>query len=498
MLEERIRCRKLLEKLATPEVATASVKSGMNIASAGEFIRGCPSAFFKCLAERAKSGQVGNLNLWSASLFGHDVEGILAEAGALSRRLGSHGDPTLRKMINTGSVQCNDIRTEMLPYHVRCGTFGSLDLAVVDAVSITEEGFIVPSHVPVDISSYVEAARQVIVEIDCSLPLEIEGMYDHYLPALGPYMGEIPLYRVEQRIGTPYIPVQKEKISHIVVSELTKQGARSVGTDERSSRLAEHLIDFLQKEVREGRLPPNLYPIEIGLGNIADAIMKNLACSDFRDIEVFSAVIGDGVIDLIEAGRCRAATGTGLMVSDNGWEKFCRNINEFKKFLVMRPCEITNHPELIRRLRVIAINGAIEVDIYGHVNSSHVGGVSLVNGIGGSATFAANAHLSIFALLSTGKGGDISSIVPMVSHVDHSEHCVDVVVTDMGLADLRGLSPVERAEKIIRNCAHPDFRPLLNDYLERSRREAGGHEPHVLWEAFSFHQRLKQQKTMKI
>jgi len=283
----------------------------------------------------------------------------------------------------------------------------------------------------------------------------------------------------------------------VIVSGLAREGVRSVVPDERSARAAGHLLDFLEKEVREGRLPKNLYPIEIGLGSIADAIMKKLSFSDFEGVEVFSAVIGDSVLDLIDAGKCKAASGTAMLVSDDGWNKFCGRINDFKKFLILRPCEITNHPELIRRLRVIAINGAIEVDIYGHVNSSHVGGVSLVNGIGGAASFAANSHLSVFALFSTGRGGDVSSIVPMASHVDIPEHFVDVVVTDVGLADLRGLSPVERAELIIQNCAHPDFKPLLREYLEKSRREVGGHEPHILSEAFSFHTRLIEQKTMK-
>ena len=302
---------------------------------------------------------------------------------------------------------------------------------------------------------------------------------------------------MDQRIGTPYIPISQDKISCIVISNCEKKGAKPTASDERSDKLAEHLVEFLKKEVKDGRLPPNLYPIEIGLGSIADAIMKNLACRDFCNLEIFTAVVADGVIDLIDAGKCRAVSSCSMLVSDVGWAKFCSDIERFKKTLIIRPLEIIDHPETFRRLRVIAMNGAIEADIYGHINSSHIGGVCLVNGVGGSSVFASNAYVSIFTFFSTSNAGNVSAIVPMVSHVDSTEHFVDVIVTEIGLADLRGLSPVERAEAIIENCAHPDYRPLLREYFEKARKEVGGHEPHILEEAFSFHQRLKKQKTMK-
>ncbi|TKI78799.1 acetyl-CoA hydrolase, partial [Bacillus wiedmannii] len=103
-------------------------------------------------------------------------------------------------------------------------------------------------------------------------------------------------------------------------------------------------------------------------------------------------------------------------------------------------------------------NTALELDIYGNVNSTHVLGTKMMNGIGGSGDFARNARLAIFVTKSIAKGGNISSIVPFVSHVDHTEHDVDVIVTEQGYADLRGLAPRERVELIIENCVHPMYR----------------------------------------
>ena len=117
------------------------------------------------------------------------------------------------------------------------------------------------------------------------------------------------------------------------------------------------------------------------------------------------------------------------------------NLERYKDKLVLRPQEISNHPEVVRRLGIIGINTALEFDIYGNVNSTHVGGTKMMNGIGGSGDFARNAHLAIFVTKSIAKGGNISSVVPMVSHVDHTEHDVDILVTEQGLADLRGLAP---------------------------------------------------------
>jgi len=163
----------------------------------------------------------------------------------------------------------------------------------------------------------------------------------------------------------------------------------------------------------------------------------------------------------------------------------------------LRPQNISNAAEVIRRLGIIAINTAIECDIYGNVNSTHVYGTKMMNGIGGSGDFARNSYLCIFVTQAASKADNISHIVPMVSHVDHSEHDVDIIVTDYGLADLRGLAPRERAVRIIQNCSHPDYRPHLLDYFQRACLQ-GGHTPHLLNEALSWQARLIETGSMKI
>jgi succinyl-CoA:acetate CoA-transferase len=150
---------------------------------------------------------------------------------------------------------------------------------------------------------------------------------------------------------------------------------------------------------------------------------------------------------------------------------------------------------VIRRLGLIAINTALEADIYGNINSTHVGGTHMMNGIGGSGDFARNAYLSIFATKATAKAGRVSSIVPMVSHVDHTEHDVDIIVTELGLADLRGLAPRERADVIIDKCVAEPYKTMLREYVLEAKKR-GGQTPHVLEKAFSWHERYRETGSM--
>jgi acyl-CoA hydrolase len=148
----------------------------------------------------------------------------------------------------------------------------------------------------------------------------------------------------------------------------------------------------------------------------------------------------------------------------------------------------------VRRLGLISINTALEADIFGNINSTHIVGTKMMNGIGGSADFCRNAYLSVFTTPSIAKDGKISAIVPMVSHVDHSEHSVKILITECGVADLRGLAPIQRAEAIIENCVHPEYKKLLSDYLKLGIK---GHTPQHLEVCFAFHNAFNKTGDMR-
>ena len=274
---------------------------------------------------------------------------------------------------------------------------------------------------------------------------------------------------------------------------LTDSGDRSTAfkaPDENSKRIAGHVLEFLGWEVKKGRIPQSLLPLQSGVGNIANAMLYGLMEGPFEGMTAYTEVIQDGLVRLMESGKLLSASATAFSLSPDMVAELMPKIGDFRDKIVLRSQELSNNPGIIRRLGVLAMNGMIEADIYGNVNSTHIMGSSMMNGIGGSGDFASNGFMSIFMAPSTAQKGTISTIVPMVSHVDHTEHDVSVVVTEQGLADLRGLSPTQRARLMIENCSHPDYRGALKDYSERATRlSAAKHTPHMLTESLSWHSR---------
>lgn len=499
MLKDRIRNKELLKKVTTAERAAELVKDGMIIGTASSVFSSGPRVFFKALAERGKKGELKDVTMLSLSLLCREIDGALVEAGILKRRLGSITDDLIRKAINAGTVLGNDVRTEMVSHLIRSECCGKMDVAVVEAIGITEEGHIIPTNMLLEAANQVQKADIVIVEINTTLPKELEGIHDVYVMKRPPEQGPLCLHKLSDRIGTTYIPAGVDKISCIIESNLPHQSYpaafQAVGPG--GEKMAGFFLDFMREEVKKGRMPKNLLPIASGIGQASDGILRALAKSEFEDLEIFSPIVGDGVVGLIDAGKCRMVNGPVVFLSDEAGAKFREHIEEYKKKIIIRSIDVTHDPGIVRQIGGIALNNALEIDIYGHINSSHIGGTRLVNGVGGGGVYAINAYLSVFCIQSTGKKGDISSFVPMVTHVDHPEHFVDVIVTEQGLADIRCLSPVERARIIINNCAHPDYRPMLTDYLERAIKTVGGHEPQMLDEVFSWHKRLKETGSMK-
>jgi succinyl-CoA:acetate CoA-transferase len=308
----------------------------------------------------------------------------------------------------------------------------------------------------------------------------------------------IQLTRPGDRIGQPYFRCPPEKVVAVVETDAPDRNTVFKEPDEASRAIAGHLVEFLEHEVKRGRLPAELLPLQSGVGNVANAVLAELEHSTFENLTAFTEVIQDGMLSLLRSGKLSVASATSFGLSPAAVAEFAAHPDAYRDRIVLRPQEISNHPELVRRLGVLAMNGVIEVDIYGHANSTHLMGSRIQNGIGGSGDFARNAYISFFVTPSTAKGGAISSIVPMASHVDHTEHDTHVIVTEQGLADLRGLPPRRRARMLIDNCAHPDYRPMLEDYVERAAHGAfGGHTPHLLEEALSWHARYVRTGTMR-
>ncbi len=495
---DRVRNQALQAKIVSAEEAAAFIKPNMNIGVSGFTPAGYPKAVPLALAKRMET-EPFSVNLWTGASVGKELDGALAKVGGIKRRMPYQSNKDLRTGINSGAVEYCDLHLSESAQFARYGFMGGkIDVAIVEACAITEEGHLIPTTSMGNTASYVQSADVVIVEVNTTQPLELEGMHDVYVPLDPPHRLPIPVVKVNDRIGTTYIPCGVDKIKYIVACDIPDDVRPFAPLDENSHKMSEHILNFFKDEIKAGRMPKNLLPLQSGVGNVANAVISGFVDSDFTDLEVYTEVIQDGMFDLADAGKLKFASGTSFSPSPDGLKRFYDNITDYRTKMMLRPQEIANSPEVARRIGIIAMNTAIEFDIYGNVNSTHIMGTKMMNGIGGSGDFARNAYLTCFFSTSTAKNGAISAIVPMCSHVDHTEHDTDIFVTEIGLADVRGLSPRERARKIINNCAHPDYRPMLLDYLERAEKATKqAHTPHIIDEALSWHSRFMETGTMK-
>lgn len=456
-----------------------------------------PAALAKYAIEEHAAGRPFQVGLITGGATGPSIDTDLPLAHAVKFRTPFQSNKNMRNAINTGEVQYFDCHLSMIGQDVHYGFLGKLDYAIVEASEITPEGNLILST-SVGISpTLLLKAEHIIIELNAAHTGKLTGMHDIYVPEMPPYRKPFMITSPGDRIGTIDVKIDPKKVVAVVETNTTDNQDGFKPLDDDTRAIGAHVSNFLVSELKRGGIPKEFLPLQSGVGNIANAVIGALGDNpDVPAFSMFTEVIQNSVIDLMLNGRCNYVTGSSLSLTDDALETMYSNMDVFGKRVLLRPQEITNHPECIRRLGIIALNTALEADIFGNVNSTHVSGTKMMNGIGGSADFARNAFISIFTTPSRAKGGCISSIVPMVTHVDSSEHSVRVIVTEQGVADLRGKSPSQRARTIIENCVHPDYKQLLWDYLKITEGK-GLHTPHSLQNAFRMHLELEQSGDMR-
>lgn len=485
-------------KEMTAAEAACIVKNGDTVGFSGFTPAGAAKVIPRAIAAHARAeheaGREFKIGVVTGASTGDSLDGELARADAIAWRTPYQSNKHLRQAINSGKTRFFDMHLSLLPQNVRYGFLGKFNVAVVEAAAVSEDGEILLTTSVGASPTFCRVADKILIELNERHPAALHGLHDIYEPLDPPHRREIPVYRCSDRIGTPTVKVDPKKIIGIVRSNDTDEVAGFKESDQVTLTIGDNVSRFLARELKNGIIPKSFLPIQSGVGNIANAVLGALGESpEIPPFEMFSEVIQDSVINLMEKGAITFGSGTSLTVSPPALERIYENLDFFKARMLLRPQEISNHPEVIRRLGIISVNTAIEVDIFGNVNSTHVMGKDLMNGIGGSGDFTRNAFISIFTCPSVAKGGSISTIVPLVSHMDHSEHSVQVVITEQGIADLRGKDPMERAKCIVENCAHPDYRELLFGYY---RSVKNGHTPQSLSRAFSFHQSFLKTGSM--
>jgi len=483
----------------TAQEAAEMIKNGDSLGLSGFTAPGSPKVITEAIAEKAlrehEAGRQFKVNIFSGASTSDHADGVLSRANAINMRAPYQNVPDLRKRINAHDCHYFDRHLSEMAQEIRYGFYGKLDYAIIEAADINEKGEVILGCGVGNIPTYAMLADKIFIELNELLPKGLHGMHDVILLQDPPRRREIPIYAANDRIGSPILKIDPAKVVGIVRTKSYDGVKPFTVPDDVSKQIGSNVVKFLVSEYLSGRLPKEFLPLQSGVGNVANAVLYDLGESkELPPFMMYTEVIQDAVLELMKKGKCTFASTCSMTFSDQTEETLFADLKFFHDKIIMRPAEISNNPEVIRRIGVIAMNTALEADIFGCVNSTHVLGTKMMNGIGGSGDFTRNAYLSIFSCPSITKGGMISNIVPMVAHADHSEHSVDIIVTDQGIADLRHKDPVERAHEIINNCAHPMYRGLLTDYLNLGK---GGQTPHSLRAAFAFHNAFNESGDMR-
>ena len=487
----------------TAAEAAAMIKNGENLGLSGFTPAGTAKAVTRELAKIAKAeheaGREFKVGILTGASTGQSTDGVLAEERAIKYRAPYTTNPEFRKRVNLGEIAYNDIHLSQMAQELRYGFMGEIDWAILEVCDIEEGETTCKAYLTAAggiAPTVARMAKKVILELNSFHSPEAKHLHDVYEPLDPPLRQPIPIVKVSDRIGTPYVEIDAKKIVGVVECNLPDEARAFKDSDPITDQIGHNVAQFLVNDMKRGIIPSTFLPLQSGVGSTANAILGALGHEkSVPDFNVYTEVMQDSVVNMMLEGRVKDASSCSLTVSNECLMQVYDNIDYFKKHVTLRPSEISNSPEVIRRLGVIAINTAIEVDIYGNANSTHISGTKMMNGIGGSGDFERNAYISIFTCPSTAKNGMISSTVPFVSHQDHSEHDVNIIVTEQGVADLRGKSPIERAHLIIENCAHPDYRPLLREYLKFAKM---GQTRHCLTAAFAMHDALARKGDMHL
>ncbi len=491
--------------IISPQEAAALITHGDTLGVGGFGPAGSPKCITPAIAAKARAeheaGRPFRVNIVTGASIGASTDGELANADAIDRRLPFSVNADLRKAFNSGKVRYTDLSLSDNASHLRQGITGDIDWGIIEACDIQEVRGKLRIYLTAGFGSAPTVCRLakkgLFVEVNTWHSTRIIGMHDIY-EIEDPWLRTpVRITQPVELIGLPYIELEPEKITGIVECHLPDEGRSMTPATPVTDQIGQNVADFLVANIKSGLINGHKLILQSGVGSGANAVLGALGkAKEVPNFYIYTEVFQEEPLRLMREGRIISASTGALTITSEHLTELYANMNEFRGRLVLRPSEISNCPEIIARLGICSLNTAIEVDIYGHVNSTKIGGTYMMNGVGGSADFTNNAMITMFTCGSTTKDGKISSIVPFCSHIDHTEHYVDCVITEYGVADLRNKCATEKAEALI-EIAHPDYRPLLRDY-QRIATTRGGHTPHILSAAFAMHDTFRRKGDMRL
>ena len=321
--DSRIQDPFFASKVMSADDAAALISKGATIGMSGFTGSGYPKAVPEALAHRIaeakKHDEHFSVSVWTGASTGPDLDGALAAVDGIDLRMPYQGDPVTRKKINAGEMDYIDVHLSHVAQMVWEGFFGHLDLAVVEVAGVTADGRLIPSSSIGNNKTWLDLADRVILEVNSWQPLGLEGMHDvYYGTALPPNRKPVPILRPTDRIGVPYLQCDPDKVAAVVLTDAPDRNTEFKAVDEESAEIAGHILEFLSHEVRNGRLPRELLPIQSGVGNIANAVLAGLDGGPFHPLTAYTEVIQDGMLAMLRSGTMSAASATAFSLERGG------------------------------------------------------------------------------------------------------------------------------------------------------------------------------------
>ncbi len=455
----------------TAAEAAALVQNGQTIGLSGFTPAGTAKCTTAEIAKRAEAehaaGRPFKISVFTGASTGQSGDGALSNAQAIDFRAPYTTNADFRKHVNANEVNYSDLNLSNTATQLRQGYLGPMHWAIIEACAIERVGS--KAHIYLTAAGGISptvcrlASEGIIIELNAFHSPKSKGLHDVYEIQDHPFRTPVPIVKASDRIGKPYIEVDADRIVGVIECDVPDEARAFKDADPITNQIGQNVADFLLYNMKQGLIPQSFLNLQSGVGSGANAVLGALGqCSEVPNFNIYTEVLQDAPVQLIRDGRVLTASTCSLTVTNECLKGIYDDIEFFRDKLVLRPSEISNCPEVIARIGVCSLNTAIECDIYGHVNSTKICGTKMMNGIGGSADFTNNAYLSIFTCGSTTKNDTISSIVPFASHIDHTNHFIDAVITEYGVADLRHKSDMQKAHELIK-VTHPDYRPLLQD-----------------------------------
>ena len=306
--------------------AAQVIEHNAMVAFSGFTPAGSPKALPAAIARRAselhQAQQPFQIRLLTGASIGAAADDALSEADAISWRAPYQTSGSLRQKINQGQVRFVDLHLSEVAQMVNYGFFGDIDVAVIEASAIASDGRVWLTSGIGNAPTWLLRAKKVIIELNHYHNPRVAELADIVIPGAPPRRNSVPIFHAMDRVGARYVQIDPTKIIAVVDTELPDGGNVLDNANPVCQQIADNVVTFLLEEMARGRIPAEFLPLQSGVGNINNAVMARLGENpDIPSFMMYSEVLQESVVHLLETGKITGASASSLTVSADSLDR---------------------------------------------------------------------------------------------------------------------------------------------------------------------------------